>query len=100
MPKGKTVALATSQPVVFGEKARPKEQQMRLEKSKYLAKKKETNPWKEIPVHESNLIVALEFAMRQTTQLRPSESIERVIVGEPANGVYPLSVAIIKRKEV
>lgn len=75
---------------------------MDLKESKYFvpkakAKKKDPNPWKEIPVHESNLIVALEYAMRQTTQLKPSETIERVIVGEPANGVYPLSVAIHKK---
>jgi ribonuclease HII len=96
MPRGK--------PVVFGEKTKPKEQQMRLKDSKYLAPKKrpqqkESNPWKEILIHESNLIVALEYAMRQTTQLKPSEIIERVLVGEPANGVYPLSVAIKKGKE-
>lgn len=72
---------------------------MRLKDSKYLAPKKKPNQWKEILIHESNLIVALEYALRQTTQLKPSEIIERVLVGEPANGVYPLSVAIKKGKE-
>lgn len=71
---------------------------MDLTQSKYLRKKKETNPWREVLVSESNLIVALEYAMRQTTQLKRSEHIERLIVGEPSEGVYPLSVAI-KRKE-
>lgn len=76
---------------------------MRLETSKYLkapTKKKQSNPWREVPISESNLIAALEYAMRQTTQLKASEVIERVIVGEPANGIYPLSVAILERKEV
>lgn len=69
---------------------------MSLEKSKY-ARKKETNPWREIQIHESNLIQALEFSLRMTTQLKGSEEIERVLVGEPVNGVYPLSIAIIKK---
>lgn len=73
---------------------------MRSEKSRYVKKATAKNQWHEIPIHESNLIVALEYAMRQTTQLKPSEVIERVLVGEPLNGVYPLSVAIHKRKEV
>lgn len=70
---------------------------MRLDESRYI--KSNNNQWREIPIHESNLIVALEFALRQTTQLKSGEGIERVIVGEPANGIYPLSVAITKRKE-
>lgn len=76
---------------------------MSLEKSKYASRPKnkpEPNPWHEVEIHESNLIIALEFSMRQTRQLKGSEEIERVLVGEPANGVYPLSVAIIQRKEV
>lgn len=77
---------------------------MSLEKSKYASRKPKVkvdpNPWREVPIHESNLIDALTYAMRMTTQLKGSEVIERVIVGEPAAGVYPLSVAIVKRKEV
>ena len=76
---------------------------MSLEKSKYAAKSakpkkaKDVNPWKEILVSESNLIMALEYAMTMSTQLKKSEEIERVIVGEPVAGVYPLSVAIRKK---
>lgn len=77
---------------------------MDLKDSKYLvpkkSKKKEANPWRELAISETNMIVAMEYALRQTTHLARDEVIERVIVGEPANGVYPLSVAIIKRKEV
>lgn len=76
---------------------------MSLEKSKYASRKKakvDPNPWREVPISEDVLVDALTFAMRIHTQLRPSEVIERVIVGEPAAGVYPLSVAIVKRKEV
>lgn len=77
---------------------------MSLEKSKYAAKSakkpkptKDVNPWKEVLVSESNLIAALEYSMTMSTQLKRSEEIERVIVGEPVAGVYPLSVAIRKK---
>lgn len=75
---------------------------MKSEQSKYARKKPkpEPNPWREVPISESNLIDALTYAMRIHRQLTATEVIERVIVGEPAAGVYPLSVAIIKRKEV
>lgn len=72
---------------------------MRSNESRYVKTKNDGNQWREIPIHESNLVIALEFALRQTTQLKASEVIERVIVGEPANGIYPLSVAILKKKE-
>lgn len=71
---------------------------MKSSQSKY-ATKKEPNPWREIPIHEDNLRMALEYALRMTTQLKGSEEVERVLVGEPVNGVYPLAVAIIKKKE-
>lgn len=70
---------------------------MSLAKSKFLKEKVKPNPWKEIQIHETNLIDALSYAMRISTQLKPSEEIERVLVGEPINGVYPLSVAVIKK---
>lgn len=86
--------------VVFGESLSPqKDPAMDLTASKYLRKPKEKNPWREVLISESNLIVALEFAMRQTTQLKRSEHITHLIVGEPSNGSYPLTVAILKRKE-
>ncbi len=76
---------------------------MDLKDSKYLVpkkvKKKDINPWRELFISETNLIDALTYTLRQHTHLKPSESIERVLVGEPVAGVYPLSVAIIKRKE-
>lgn len=72
---------------------------MKSSQSKYASRKTEPNPWREILIHESNLIAALEFAMTMSTELKKSEEIERLIVGEPVNGVYPLSVAIVKRKE-
>lgn len=71
---------------------------MSLAKSKYAQKKNEPNPWREVPIHETNLIMALEYAMTISTELKKSEEIERVLVGEPINGVYPLSVAIISKK--
>lgn len=85
-------------PVIFGEKPVTKKgSTMSLSTSKYLKKVPKKNPWREVNISESNLIVALEYAMRQTTHLKPSEKIERVIVGEPLNGSYPLSVAIVSR---
>lgn len=70
---------------------------MSLKNSKFAKEKPQPNPWREVLIHESNLIPALEYAMRMSTQLKASEEIERVLVGEPVNGVYPLSVAIIKK---
>lgn len=70
---------------------------MSLKNSKFAKEPAQPNPWREIPIHESNLIMALEYALRMSTQLKPSEEIERVLPGEPVNGVYPLSVAIIKK---
>lgn len=70
---------------------------MKLENSKYLSKSTEKNPWREVEISESMLIAALEFTTvpRLSLGLKKGEHIERVIVGEPINGVYPLSVAII-----
>jgi len=89
-----------TKPVVFGE-AQPtkKGSTMSLGNSKYLRKKKLPNPWREIVVNETILIPALEYILHQTTHLKTSEKIERVIVGEPVAGQYPLGVAIVKRKE-
>lgn len=71
---------------------------MRSAQSKYAGKKAEPNPWREIPIHEDNLKMALEYALTMSTQIKKSEEVERVLVGEPVNGVYPLSVAIIKKR--
>lgn len=70
---------------------------MSLKNSKFSKEKPQPNPWRELQIHESQLIVALEYALHQSTHLKSSEQIERVLVGEPVNGVYPLSVAIIKK---
>src|SRR5258705_3006452 len=95
------VASPRNQPVVFGDQVNPtqtlKGSTMSLSNSRYV-KKPGKNPWREVILSESNLIVALEFALRQSTHLKPSEVIERVITGEPSNGQYPLSVAIKKRE--
>lgn len=75
---------------------------MRLETSKYLepSKKKSTNQWREIEVSEDILKSALEYALGIVhKKMLRSEYIDRVLVGPPVNGVYPLSVAILKRKE-
>ncbi len=74
---------------------------MRLSNSKYLspAEKKESNQWREIEVSEDILKDALTYTLSNLKVLKRSEHIERVLVGEPKNGVYPLSVAILKRKE-
>ena|SRR5258705_13558865 len=91
--------LKKNQPVVFGDPSNSiqKGSTMSLSNSRYV-KKPGKNPWREVILSESNLIVALEFALRQSTHLKPSEVIERVITGEPSNGQYPLSVAIKKRE--
>ena len=73
---------------------------MSLETSRYLKKpKKLKNNWREVQLSEANLIDALTYALKIHTVLKASERIERVIVGEPLDGVYPLSVAIIRKEE-
>lgn len=91
-------------PVVFGDEqtlsspsATLKGSKMKFENSRYI--KKPPNPWREIVISEANLIVALEYALRQTTHIKPREIIERVIVGEPVNGQYPLSIAVVKKED-
>jgi hypothetical protein len=91
--------IKKSNPVVFGDSAPPKKgSTMSIGNSRYV-KKPGKNPWREVTLSESNLIAALTFVLRQTTHLKPSEVIERLIVGEPVNGQYPLSVAIKKKEE-
>lgn len=70
---------------------------MKFENSRYA--KKLPNPWREVIISESNLIIALEYALRQTTHIKPREIIERVIVGEPISGQYPLSIAVVKKED-
>lgn len=80
---------------------------MKLEQSKYLRAPKlkkslqSENNWKEVHLSETHLIAALESYLSQamTKVLKRGERIERVLVGEPSNGVYPLSIAILKGKE-
>lgn len=86
-------------PVVFGNEPPMKGSPMSLGNSRYLKPRPKKNTWREHIISESNLIVALEYALRQSTHLKPSEKIEKVIVGEPHSGQYPLSVSIIKVKE-
>jgi len=80
---------------------KPKGKSMSLKKSKWASKPKreKANPWREVKISEDILISALEYAFRMTTTIKPSERIERVLVGEPYNGIYPLSVAIKNGKE-
>lgn len=75
---------------------------MSLEKSKWANNPVEPNPWREFDVSQTHLIEALDYILRRgmTKVLKRTEAIERVLVGEPVNGVYPLSIAIVKRKEV
>lgn len=81
---------------------------MSLEKSKYATKvassdarkpKPKENQWREVVVSDSNLKYALEQFMHQTSCLAKDEYIDKVIAGEPVAGRYPLSIAILKRKE-
>lgn len=71
---------------------------MSLGNSRYVKKQKK-NPWREVVLSEAMLIEALTNTLRITTHLKGTEKIERLIVGEPHAGQYPLSVAIVKTKE-
>ncbi len=72
---------------------------MSLEQSKWIQPTTDEvgNPWREYEVSESNLIDALTYTLSNLKVLKRTEIIERLLVGEPVNGVYPLSVAIIKK---
>lgn len=70
---------------------------MQLEKSKYLKEPKQPNQWREIEISEDMLRDALEYVLSNYKKKLRSEHIERVLVGPPVNGVYPLSVAIVRK---
>lgn len=72
---------------------------MSLKNSRYVRKETAKNQWSELPLSEDVLIDAATYALRLRGLMIDDDTIERVIVGEPAKGIYPLSVAILKRKE-
>lgn len=73
---------------------------MSLAKSKYAQqrKKKEPNQWLDLTISEGNMTDIISMFLQQMSAVSNSTSIERVIVGDLANGFYPLAVAITKEK--
>lgn len=66
---------------------------MNLEDSRYVKKpKKPSNTWSEISISEGNMTDLIAVFLQQTSHVRAFSDIERVIVGELANGQYPVSV--------
>lgn len=66
---------------------------MSLEKSKYFKKKKpEPNQWIERTISEANMTAALAQFLVQMSDIPRTKDIERIVVGDLANGLYPLAV--------
>lgn len=65
---------------------------MSLEKSKYARKKVPKNTWIERTISEANMTAALAQFLVQMSDIPKSKDIERIVVGDLANGLYPLAV--------
>lgn len=74
---------------------------MKSSQSKYSSRKKTPvkNQWRDLTISEANMTAALEQFLHQTTHLAKDEDVERIIVGDLANGFYPLAVAVHKKEK-
>lgn len=70
---------------------------MKSSQSKYASRKKVPNQWRDMTISESNMAACLEQFLHQTTHLAKDEDVERIVVGDLANGFYPLAVAVQKK---
>lgn len=74
---------------------------MSLSKSKYARKTKEkpeANGWQDLTISEDNMTAAIAQFLTQMSIVAKTKDIERVIVGDLANGFYPLAVLSGGRK--
>lgn len=71
---------------------------MSLAKSKYAQRrtKKEPNQWLDMTISEGNMTDIIATFLQQISAVPNTKNIERVIVGDLANGFYPLAVATSK----
>jgi hypothetical protein len=92
-------------PVAYGDptvstKRKPRRASMSaLSKSKWI-KQDTPNQWQEILLSEDNMRLAIEYALVQLQAIPKHGVLERVIVGELAKGLYPVSIAISQGREV
>jgi len=65
---------------------------MKLSQSKYATQKAEPNAWKDMTISEANMTAAIGQFMQQMSIVPKTKDVERIIVGDLANGLYPLAV--------
>lgn len=68
---------------------------MSLETSKYatkVKKKSEPSEWLDKTISEENMTAALAQFLVQMSIIPKTKDIERIVVGDLANGLYPLAV--------
>lgn len=65
---------------------------MKLSQSKYAPQKAEPNRWTDDTISEANMTAALAQFMVQMSMVPKSKDIEKVIVGDLHNGMYPLAI--------
>lgn len=76
---------------------------MSLEKSRWARSPKKSHPknqWREFTISEGTMTDLLSSFLASTTHIPNADDVEKVIVGDPANGQYTLAVAFKKGKEV
>lgn len=72
---------------------------MKSSQSKYASRKPATkNEWQDKTISEANMTAALAQFLVQMSIVPRTAEVERVIVGDLANGLYPLAVLVTKGK--
>lgn len=70
---------------------------MSLTKSRYAKKPKPLkNQWRETQISEGTMADLIAIYLQQVSYVPDADRIERVIIGELADGQYPLTVAVRK----
>lgn len=69
---------------------------MRSSESKYASKKSKPEPnkntWLDHMISEANMTAALSQFLVQISAIPKTKDIERIVVGDLANGLYPLAI--------
>lgn len=74
---------------------------MSLKNSKYYkVKKKTSNQWREFSISEGNMTDLIASFLQSTSHITNADNVEKVIVGDLHKGLYLVSVAFKKGKEV
>lgn len=65
---------------------------LKSSESKYVKKPEPTNTWLDYPISEGNMTAALAQFLVQMSIVPKTKDIERIVVGDLANGLYPLAI--------